>query len=1363
MNKFILTLTISLMLLLEVAGQQQYSFLQVNSADGLVSNRITCIHKGSRGFIWIGTKAGLSRYDGVRVVNYKHDSNDSTSLPNNYIIKIQEDASGNLLIQTGTAFFVYNIHKEKFCLDINKYLGIKPGALYIEGIYCDRNKEIWIKTYHQRYYQKWNRDKHVLEDKFQSTIKEETPLIDFKHANNAYYYLFSDGRIECYDELTFDLLFTNDFLLGKAEGGSLTPGIFVDKENDIWFYGNNNGVFHYNSLSGEWTNYSKNKGNRGLSSDIIYEVIQDDKGLMWVATDHGGINIINKYSGEIVKLKHQSDNDKSIAGNSVTDLYVDDNHIIWAATNKNGVSYYHESIHKFQHYRNLLSDSNSLPFNDVNCFLEDKIGNLWIGTNGGGLVYYNRALNTYKTYKYNKYDTLSLSSNVVMSLFIDGQENLWIGTYAGGVNRFDGHHFKRYQFKTHWNSGLMNDNIWSIIEDKDHQIWIGTNGGGIEIYDKDKDLFYPLHNNGQFNIPTKYIADLHQLANGNVLVGTAYGAFLYDTKEQRYKRIPGLNEGLSFVNKVVNAVFEDSRGLYWLATNEGLIVVDPHSSYVKAFTREDGLPEHIMNCIVEDEFQTIWVSKSTGLSQIIVHKSSRDKEYNFHIYHFTEADGLQANEFNPNAGYKTKNNELLFGGVNGFNLFKSKNIKSNKALCKVMLTGLQVYNQNVLPDHIIRNVKLLDESITTTKQIVLKHSMNVFSIDFAALNYFIPEKINYKYKLEGFNEEWLTLNNVQPRVSYTNLNAGEYVFKVKASNNDGVWGDDYTSLKISVLPPFYATPIAYVMYGLFFFLILIYYRFSALSKERLKFSIEQERLLSKKNHEMDEMKLRFLTNVSHEFRTPLTLILTPLHKLLAQDNSMANRKLLEVIDRNAHHLLRLVNQLLDFRKLELHGMRYNPSYGDIVSFLHGVIGNFQEAFEKKNIDFQFLHDKDSFMFNFDSDKLQKVIMNLLSNALKFTPPKGMVKLKLNVDQQLNMVCILIKDNGIGIRKEDMDKIFERFYQSAYNQKLGLSGSGIGLNLAKEMVLLHKGTIAVESTEGEGAAFTVRLPVEISQDNEENVMSKSEQHALDSEKNVSIKGKPLVLLVEDNDDFRTFMRDALYDQFTVLEAADGEIGYEMVQQKMPDLIISDVMMPNKDGLDLCRMLRADIKTSHIPMILLTARTADEDKIRGLEYGADDYITKPFNMELLILRINSLLQKRSEMQKEFQKTIEINPSEVHITSMDEKLMKKAIELVEENIAEPDFSVIEFSKKLGMSRVHLYKKLTAITGKSPVEFIRIIRLKRGAQLLEKSQMSIAEVAYAVGFNSPRYFSKYFKEEYGMLPTAYVKAHAVPSHNKK
>ncbi|WP_320017951.1 two-component regulator propeller domain-containing protein [Labilibaculum manganireducens] len=1342
-----------------IQAERQYSFLKVNNVDGLVNNHVTCIYKDTRGFVWIGTRAGLSRFDGFEFVNYKHTTKDTTTIIDNYIENIQEDNYGNLWIGTLQGYVVFDITKERFYRDLSMFIGQKDFPKNIENLYIDKNKQKWIKQDNEFYYQRVDSVSGKLYSVFPVHEKEECCVVNFQQASGDYYYLLSNGIIECYDGENYNLKFRNDHLSGKLGADSLSTSLFIDAENDIWLYGNNDGIYHYQVSHDEWNHYTIHS-KLVLSSNIIRNIIQDDNGLIWVGTDHGGIDVINKFSGEVTKIYHQSDNDKSIAQNSITDLYIDDNNIIWIGTFKNGVSYYHESIHKFPHYRHVLSDPSSLPYNDVNCFVEDKKGNLWIGTNGGGLIYWNRHTNSFKKYQYDENNPNSLSNNIVVSLFIDSKNELWIGTYTGGLNRFNGKYFKRYQYGIKSTCGITGNNIWSITEDFNLNLWIGILGGGIVIYDRTKDLFKPVPNKGNVDLPTKFVKQIYKLNNGNFFIATERGVVFYDLKEQRYKHHPFLARStpLPISNKTVNAVYEDTRGLLWIASREGLIVVNPNTGFVKNFTASDGLSEDFINCILEDEFQSIWVSKSSGLSQVVVKQTSPGEEYSFSIFDYTEEDGLQGKEFNTQAAYKTSKNELIFGGNNGFNMFQSKNIKYNQILPKVVFTDFQIFNQSIKPNTSIKNTIILKESITSAKSIELKYSMNVFSIDFTALNFFIPSKIKYQYKLDGFNDDWMSLDANRNRVTYTNLSPGDYYFKVKASNNDGIWNDDYAELHIIVLPPLYATPLAYSIYILLIVGILVYFRYSMLRKERVKFQKEQEQIQANRNHEMDEMKLRFLTNVSHEFRTPLTLILTPLDKLLKQTRSESDKRLLDTIERNAKQLLNLVNQLLDFRKLELHGLRYNPSYVDIVTFLNDVTHNFEDAFNKKRIKFTFEHSTEHFIFNFDKEKLEKVMMNLLSNALKFTHEKGNVKLKLEIKDEDGIVNIIIQDNGVGIDEEDIDKIFVRFYQSEKNKKLGLSGSGIGLNLAREMIQLHNGIIEVESERGKGAKFKVSLPIDktVVVDNEdlERVDEDFARPQQESESSEKIK-KPIILLVEDNIDFRSFMKETLQEQFKIYEAQDGQKGYDTVHKVLPDLIISDVMMPNVDGLELCTMLRKDIRTSHIPFILLTARTADEDKIKGLEIGADDYITKPFNMDLLLLRVRKLLEKRSQFQKQFQKTVDISPSEVQITSMDEKLIKKAVATVEKNISESKFSVEDLSRELGMSRVYLYKKLISITGKSPIEFIRIIRLKRGLQLLEKSQMNIAEIAYEVGFNSPRYFSKYFKEEYGILPTAYAKRH--------
>nr|WP_321408583.1 two-component regulator propeller domain-containing protein [uncultured Carboxylicivirga sp.] len=1358
-------LILSLLLLVfnfsSAVASTQYSFLRLSARDGLVNNQVTCLFEDSKGFIWIGTTSGLSRFDGNHFVNFSHDRNDSTTIGDNYITSIQEDKEGMLWIETRWEMSVYNPLTNHFRNDVREYLQPKGILEQIERVYIDQNKAIWYRSASRGKYFFLDTVAHQLVDPFQTDNKNgfQQQLI---HKDGKYYLLYVNGLIETYDDKSHRLIRSHDALLEQYAEEENEPNLYVDKDGDFYVYGNNIGINYFNSKTQKWEYITMDHPTMKLSSNIIRRIVQDDKGLIWVGTDHGGIDILNKYSHEIQTLSYQKDNPTSISQNTITDIFIDSNNLIWVGTFKNGISYYHESIFKFAHYHSSSHQDNGLPYNDVNCFAEDAQGNLWIGTNGGGLVYFDRKNNTYKSYTHDPGNSNSISNNVVVGLFIDTEGILWIGTYTGGLNSFDGKNFKTYKVKKGSHNSLTSNNIWDIVEDDQQRLWIATLGGGVNIFDKKTNRFEEVTNLGNVQLPSAFVSQICKMNTGNLVFGTALGVVFYDMKEKRYRYHPNAikDSPISISNNNVNDVFEDSRGWIWIATREGLTMFDPYNDYIKTFDREDGLPTGIINCILEDEFQAIWVSKSSGVSQIIPKAIASASEYEFMITNYTEDDGLQGQEFNVNASLRTSDDDLIFGGPNGFNLFKPKNMKYNKILPNVVFTELQVFNKPVKVGEKINGKVLLTKSITETEHITLKHSMNVFSIEFAGLSYFNPNKVKFKYMLEGFDQGWNETSSANSKVTYTNLNGGDYEFKVMACNNDGFWNETPSTIKLTVLPPFYASNLAFVIYFIFISGILIYIRYSMLKKERMKLQMENDRILAQKHHEMDEMKLRFLTNVSHEFRTPLTLILTPLEKLLKMDKAPSERNLLETIQRNTNELLNLVNQLLDFRKLDLHGLRFNPSYGDIVNFLSGVCNNFTDSFQKSGVQFSFNSNINQFFFRFDHEKLNKVMMNLISNALKFTPKGGEVlvtidRINTNENKQ-GEIQIRVKDTGVGIEKSDHEKIFERFYQSSNSSALGYSGSGIGLNLVKEMIELHNGSIKVESIPNKGAEFIVSIPVpeeQITEEKEVKVETQSQGPIEKPAKEKKVQGKPIVLLIEDNFDFRSFMRETLMDTYEVHEAADGVEGYELVFKLVPDLIISDVMMPRMDGLEMCKKLKNDARTSHIPLILLTARTADEDKIKGLEIGADDYITKPFNMDLLLLRIQNLVEKQLKVQDHFQKNIDISPSVVEITSLDEKLIKKAISCVEKNISEARFSVEDLSRELGMSRVYLYKKLMAITGKSPVEFIRIIRLKRGAQLLEKSQLTVAEIAYEVGFNSPRYFSKYFKEEYGMLPTAYIK----------
>ncbi|HEY0769895.1 MAG TPA: ATP-binding protein, partial [Sphingobacteriaceae bacterium] len=699
--------------------------------------------------------------------------------------------------------------------------------------------------------------------------------------------------------------------------------------------------------------------------------------------------------------------------------------------------------------------------------------------------------------------------------------------------------------------------------------------------------------------------------------------------------------------------------------------------------------------------------------------------------------------FHENAGLKTSAGELLFGGSNGFNIFDPTKVQFSEGKSKVVLTDFQLFNRSVKIGEELNGDVMLDQAISTVESITASHVNNVFSIEFSALNFFHPQKTQYRYMLEGFNKEWLITDANQRKVTFTNLDPGDYTFKVKASHGDGVWDGPETTLTITVLPPFWKSSFAFVCYAALILAALVIVRTLIVRRERMNFRVQQEKLEAQRMHELDEMKIRFFTNVSHEFRTPLTLILAPLENML-QSSTPDQRTHLQVIQRNAKRLLNLVNQLLDFRKVEIQEVKLSTSEGDVVNFIRELVNSFSDVSKQKNIALNFRSTLAAYETNFDQDKVEKIIFNLLSNAFKFTLAGSVeVEVSEHRTEERNYIRIDVADTGIGIPKDKQSKVFDRFYQNDVNGMISNEGNGIGLSIVNEFVKAHGGYMSLESEPMKGSRFSVYLPLD---------PVKVTIHLREGETPVAHADKPTLLLVEDNVDFRYYLKDQLLNEYSVLEADNGIEGLKKAIDTIPDLIISDVMMPGMDGVQLCRELKSDRHTSHIPIILLTARHASEQKIQGFEFGADDYITKPFNFEILQSRIRNLIHQRQLFQQHFQKHLTVKASEVQITSLDEKLIKSAVETVERNINNPDFSVEELSRLMGMSRVLLYKKLLSLTGKSPIEFIRSIRLQRAAQLLEKSQCNVSEIAYQVGFNNPKYFAKYFKEEYNILPSAYA-----------
>jgi len=1337
---------------------EPYRFNKIGIKDGLSHNQVNSFLKDKMGYLWVGTASGLNRCDGYNIKVFTHNPVDDKTLNSNSIYKLFLDPEGELWVKTLEGLNVYNPIKEQFSQDIERYLKKYNLPDYdLEEIISDGRGDFWFLHKNGRlshYNPLLKKTKAV--DLYLDEGKKVSDIVSDLYGN--IWFVFTNGLVEKRDGESLEVIESFRTIYNKYGAEDLYYQLMADRDGDIWISlpDERRGVFFLDNSQNKLSHIHKDSKGVKLNSDLVSSVIEGEDGHIWIGTDHGGINLLNKKTGQVSHILHDNNEPNSLSHNSIYALYKDIDGIIWVGTYKNGFNYFHKNNIRFSHYKHHKSLKKSLPFNDVNRFAEDEKGNLWIGTNGGGLVYMDRTKQDFT--QYTQSNSKGISSDVVVSLLYDSQNTLWVGTYFGGLMRYDGKQFNRVSISHGGGPELIDENIWELFEDSHRNIWIGTLSNGIQFFSRKSMQFEPPPvREGQMMVNTNYIAAIAEDSNGHIWIGGTDGVDIIDPVSGEVKHFRhDFGKGNSLVHDNVLSILKDSKGNIWLGTQGGLSLYDADRYCFKNFTVTDGLPHNTILTLQEDDGQ-IWMSTPNGLASLQYYvPANRD----IVIKHYTEQDGLQDNSFNENAAFKTRAGELVFGGPNGFNIFQPKLIASNQNPPLVVFTEFLLFNNPLLVGEQINGRTILEASLSSTENIVLKHFENVFSVSFAALNFFHPEKNVYKYKLEGFDTDWRLADSQNRQVTYTNLDPGSYVLKVLAANNDGVWSVHPAQLNISVLAPFWLTGTAYVIYFLLAIGLLYIARRMVLNKARDRFQIEQERREARQLHELDLMKIRFLTNISHEFRTPLSLILAPTEKILKEAENDKQKLQFQMINRNARRLLNLVNQLLDFRKIEVEGMELNPSEGNIIKFIKEAVNSFNELSHNKSILLSFKSNVECLFVTFDMDKLEKILFNLLSNAFKFTPEGGAITVKViceeNQDQKnAKNLIIIVKDTGIGIPKENQLQVFERFYTHEVPDTLVNQGSGIGLSITKEFVRLHGGQISLESSPGNGSSFKISLPVKVLENRQEESLAELLEPATitKGEAGLSVVSNKLtLLLIEDNDDFRSYLKSSLGEYFEVDEAKNGNEGWKKALATMPSLIVSDLMMPVMNGIDLCKKIKNDSRTAHIPFILLTAFSGQEQKLEGLQIGANDYVTKPFNFDLLLSRINNLIKQNQLLQQTYEKKVSVKTSQAEITSMDEKFIKKVMEIVEHNFSDPDFSVEFLSKEMGMSRVHLYNKLSTITGKTPIEFIRYMRLQRSLQYLDKSQLSVSEVAYKVGFNSAKTFTKYFKAEFNMIPSAYA-----------
>jgi signal transduction histidine kinase/ligand-binding sensor domain-containing protein/CheY-like chemotaxis protein/AraC-like DNA-binding protein len=1344
-------------------GQSKYyNFSKLNTYSGLSHNQVNAILKDQSGFLWFGTQSGLNRYDGYSCKIYRGNRNDSSSLLDNNILSLYEMPEKKMWVATMGGPCIYNSNTEKFDSDYYKYLrslGLPEGT--IASIIKGNDGRYWFLYDNLGLYLYSLTDKKAEPFIQDRTIQPPGKIASVKETKgDKLWLIYQNGFLQEYDIRINKIIFSST-ALEKLTKEDTQYNLFIDSGGDVWVWNFKIGVIFFQPKDSLIRKFNENSIPSRLNSHLVSQVCQDDNGLIWVATDHGGVNLIDKNNAfRVSYIVNDPKDPKSLSQNSITSLYKDDKGIIWLGTYKQGVDFFNGNLVQFPYYHYQESNKSSLQYDDVNRFIEDKSGNIWIGTNGGGLIYFDRKNNTFKQYLHDPGNKNSLSNNVVVSLWIDHENILWIGTFLGGLNRFDGKKFTRYSHNDKDPYSLANDNVWEIFEDKQQNLWVGTLGSGLDLFDPKTGHFkhYLDDQMKPLSLNLNFISAIIQDKKGNLWIGTSGGVILFHKDKGSPVLYQVTKDRNSLSNNNIICLLEDSKGRIWIGTREGLDLFNEETKEFQTFTTSDGLPDNLILNILEDNQQTLWVSTPNGLCNAIPKQS--EKGLSFSIISYDETNNLQNREFNDNAALKTRAGELIFGGPSGFNIIDPGKIKKPVNNTKIVFTGLQIFNKDIEPGELINKRILLPQSISQLQSIDLKYKENEFSIEFASLDFVHSISDKYAYLLEGFNSDWLYTDANHRRATYTNLDPGHYTFKVKVLNRDGLWSD-IKSVKINIEPPFWRTTVAYIIYVLLFTGLILLWRRITLDRIHMRYEVAHQRREADRAHALEQLKTKFFTNVSHEFRTPLSLIIAPIDKIIKQTSDEEQKKQLNLIHRNAKRLLSLVNQLLDFRKMEVQEIKLHSAIGDIIGFSRDISQSFLDIAEKKKIQFSFTSDTDHLEIYFDKDKIEKILFNLLSNAFKYTHDNGMVSVNLIYHPPVTSegdgtLTIKVKDTGIGIPADKHERIFERFFQTDLPDDMVNQGTGIGLAITKEFVKLHNGIISVESEPEKGTCFTVILPAkkinEPSGRTISNSLQQEDTEQILPDENFRKDRKKTILIIEDNEDLRFYLKDNLKGQYHVEEAINGKEGWEKIKHLMPDLVVSDIMMPLMDGIELARKIKTETLTAHIPVILLTAMGSEEKQLEGLNVGVNDYITKPFTFEILASRIRNLIAQQKLLQKKFQKQIEVNPGEVTITPVDEKFLKQALEIVERHIDDPDFSVEDFSGEMYMNRVTLYRKILSITGKTPIEFIRSIRLKKAARLLEKSGMSVAEIAYEVGFNSPKNFTKFFKEEFKVLPSQYV-----------
>ncbi|MCD0468719.1 two-component regulator propeller domain-containing protein [Flavobacterium sp. JAS] len=1327
-----------------IGYSQDYPIKFLNMSNGLSNNSVNSVFQDSDGYMWFGTYDGLNRYDGYDFKVYRNRPNDKKSLLFNTISNIEGDSKKNIWVGGANGVCIYDktnatFHPVEYVLSNNKPKVLRDIIRQIQAVSNDRvlvaSQNLGLIVFENGFFTGKSiplagLNNNVIKYNYDAAVLEDAVAKGF-----CWVYVRNVGICKySYDSKRLKVVFPLSIEVKCMK---------LSLDGDLWM-GTDEGFYLFDTKSGLLSD------NYFLDKCTVTHIFIDQKKELWLTTDGCGIYKVVGKSKKAIAYNSTRDNEL-LKSNSIMSLYQDAAGNKWIGTLRGGISMIGGNLNYFKHIK-YKAKGNDPAENFILSFCEDEKKNIWVGTDGAGLKYWDRKNNKYTIYSSTANTANKISNNFITSIIRDTNNEIWLSTWAGGVDRINPanntiKHFSCFNPLTK----QIEKNIWFVYKDSQGDIWASaTNEGFLYLFDRATNAFV-LFNKGIDNLQC-----LTQTSDGKLWGGNYTSLFVIEKDTRRYHKMS--------IGRPIRCVLEDKNKNLWVGTQEGgLLLFDRKTNTYKRLTTDDGLPSNTILRLLEDKEGNLWMSTYNGICKF----DSKRKIFR----NYSVNDGLQSNQFSFNAGLKLSTGEFLFGGINGFNIFFPEAIKDSDHKNNLLLTNLYLNNQ---PIEESKNELITEWDSGKIKKIKLPYDQTTLSIEFVALDYNNADKIKYAYYLDGWDNRWNYVGQVR-KANYSRLPEGKYIFKVKTTNFKGGWNKEETLITVVVLPPWYRTWWAYTLYLLAGIgVVFAYIRYNK-NKEELKYKVKIAELEGKKEKEIAEKQSSMFTYISHEFRTPLSLIINPLKKAV-QKESVQNGSSgsdLAIAHRNARRLLSLVDQLLLFRKAENGADSLRLSTINVNSLCNEVYQCFVTQAKDKNIKYDFSVPDYTIEIIGDYEKIEISLFNLMSNAFKYTSKGGEIKLKLTEND--SEVVLEIADNGKGIEEKNMEVIFEKFKQINSKVSVG-TGFGIGLYIVKYFVEKHKGTVSCTSEIGKGSVFKLTflkggnhfedaeitntapkrsqllnelLADEMDEDNNSFSATVSEN---DFQK-IMLTDKRTVLIIDDNAEIRNYLIKLFSDVYIVYSAENGEEGLKLTKIHMPDLVISDIAMEELDGLELCRKIKENNALSHIPVILLTASKNPETHLQGISDGADDYITKPFDDDMLVARVESLLKNRSNLRKYFLDSITLKENNQKVPVEYQEMLKKCIDIVESNIHKRDFKIKNFALEMGMSHSMLYTKIKIISGQTLNSFIRSVRLRRAAMLMLTKDINITQASAEVGFEDPKYFRQQFVKLFGMTPSEYIK----------